>query len=191
VPARPLSREQQAKIRATVRELAQRHGLDGWRISDVVGATGVSSRTLYKYFPSKEYLLLESLLESADMALAGQQELVNDASVDPGERAVRMLGAMTAQVEAAPETARAMVRALVCGQAAVAPMLLQFQQTMRDMVARALAGGEPDERVQPDAEVLQQVWFAALVAWACNIRESGHIDSSVRQAVELLARRVT
>jgi AcrR family transcriptional regulator len=189
VPARPLSSEQQAQIRATVRELAGKHGLDGWRIADVVNATGVSSRTLYKYFPSKEYLLLNSLLERADQLLAGQQEMTDDRTMTPGERAARMLGAMTAQVEAEPEMTRAMVRALVCGQKVVAPMLLSFHQSMRDMVAGALSGGDPDAEVQPDAEVLQQVWFAALLAWACNIREAGYIDHAVQQAVDLLARR--
>jgi AcrR family transcriptional regulator len=186
VPARPLSTDQRSVIRSTVLDLAVHHGFDGWRISDVIDRTGVSSRTLYKYYPSKEYLLLDAMVETAGRALEGLAVGTRARGRTPRSRVLRTLGALTGMFLSSPSSSRAMVRALTCGQDAVSPMLRSFNDTMQMVVARALAGGEPGDAEWAAAGVVQQVWFAAVIAWASNVAGPEHIEASVVRALRLI-----
>jgi AcrR family transcriptional regulator len=186
LPAHPLSVEQRGKIRDTVLDLAVQHGFDGWRISDVIERTGISSRTLYKYYPSKEYLLLDAMIETADRALEGLIDGTKIRGRTPRSRVLRTLKILTDIFVGSPSSSRAMVRALTCGQEAVSPMLRTFNDTMHMVVARALAGGEPGDPEWAAAEVVQQVWFAAVVSWASNVHGPEFIEDSVVQALRLI-----
>ena len=186
MPAHPLSVEQRGKIRDTVLDLAVQHGFDGWRISDVIERTGISSRTLYKYYPSKEYLLLDAMIETADRALEGLVDGTKVRGRTPRSRVLRTLKILTDIFVGSPSSSRAMVRALTCGQEAVSPMLRTFNDTMHMVVARALAGGEPGDPEWAAAEVVQQVWFAAVVSWASNVHGPEFIEDSVVQALRLI-----
>ena len=227
MPARPLSEEQFAQVGEAVIALAVRSGFEGWRISDVVARTGVSSRTLYKYFPSKEYLLLQSLLSrygpefetlfdegpgsgAADgppaangVRAARGPTAANGSAPLPGgspgavaaldghdsdalERVRQVLGPLTEQLVAYPVLTKAVVRALTSAKPGVAPVLLSFSRAMQRAIARAIADGEPGADQLAAAEVVQQVWFAAVVAWACDIHDSAYIDQSVVPALRLI-----
>ncbi len=94
---------------------------------------------------------------------------------------------MTQSQLAFPKLSRSMVRALTCGQEEVAPLLHEFNEMVRSALANALAGKETGTRAVAAAQLLQQVWFSALVAWASNVEPANHIDSSVRQALSLIA----
>lgn len=187
VPGRPLSEEQRSAIRAAVRELAV-GGYDSWRIADVVERTGVSSRTLYKYFPSKEYLLLESLLEQAGDVVEEAHAAALDRRRPPSARVEQALAGLTVQFTATPDMARSLVRALLSGQDSVAPVLRSFNDTLCEVVQLALAGepGAADARQKAQAETIQQVWFAALVAWACTVEDAAHVGRAVHRVLELL-----
>ncbi|MGH9090577.1 MAG: TetR/AcrR family transcriptional regulator [Acidimicrobiales bacterium] len=186
MPARPLSTAQRVLIRDTVLGLAVQHGFDGWRISDVIDRTGVSSRTLYKYYPSKEYLLLDAMVQTAGRALRGFTDGTEVRGRTPRSRVLRTLGILTEMFLSSPSSSRAMVRSLTCGQDAVSPMLRAFNDTMQLVVARALAGGEPGDPEWAAAGVVQQVWFAAVIAWASNVAGPEHIEESVVRALRLI-----
>lgn len=186
MPAHPLSTEQRDRIRETVLDLAVHHGFDGWRISEVIERTGVSSRTLYKYYPSKEYLLLDAMIEAASQALEGLVEGAQARGRTPRSRVLRTLKILTDTLIESPSSSRAMVRALTCGQDAVSPMLRTFNDTMHMVVARALAGGEPGDPEWAAAEVVQQVWFSAVISWASNVHGSEYIEDSVVRALRLI-----
>jgi TetR/AcrR family transcriptional regulator, cholesterol catabolism regulator len=186
VPAHALSEDQRRQIRGVVLGLAVDHEFDGWRISDVIDKTGISSRTLYKYYPSKEYLLLDSMVQAASRALDQVDSGSKSHGRTPRRRVLRTLEVLTDMLVASPSSSRAMVRALTCGQEAVAPMLRAFNESMHMVVARALAGGEPGDPQWAAAEVVQQVWFAALVAWASNVTGPENIEVSVARALRLI-----
>jgi len=184
MPARPLSQEQRDKIRDTVLVLAEQHGFDGWRISDVIERTGISSRTLYKYYPSKEYLLLDAMIQTAGQILDNLVDAV--AGKTPRVRVLRTLTTLTHALIRSPNSSRAMVRALTCGQEAVSPMLRTFNDSLHLVVARALAGGDPDTEQWDAAQVVQQVWFASAISWAADIVPAEYIEESVVRALALI-----
>jgi AcrR family transcriptional regulator len=182
--SQPLSDDQREHLRSVVLDLAGAHGFDGWRISDVTAKTGISSRTLYKYYPSKEYLLLDAMIYSAGRLL--EQSDGRGTGRTPRSRVLRTLNPLGEMLVASPTRGRAMVRALTCGQEAVAPMLQSFNERMHMVVARALAGGEPGDPQWAAAEVIQQVWFASVVSWASGITGADYIDESLVRALRLL-----
>ncbi len=104
----------------------------------------------------------------------------------PRSRVLRTLTPLTEMLVASPTRGRAMVRALTCGQDAVAPMLQSFNDSMHMVVARALAGGEPGDPQWATAEVVQQVWFASMVSWASDLTGPEHIEESLVRALRLL-----
>ena len=179
-----LSDEQREHLRAVVLDLSGANSFDGWRISDVTDKTGISSRTLYKYYPSKEYLLLDAMIRTAQRVL--EQSDGRATSRTPRSRVLRTLTPLTEMLVASPRRGRAMVHSLTCGQDSVAPMLQSFNDSMHMVVARALAGGEPGDPQWAAAEVVQQVWFAAMVSWASNVTGPEYIEESVVRALRLL-----
>lgn len=66
-PKRSL-RAQQAILGATL-ELVAAHGIRGLRIDDVAQRAGVSKATIYRWWPTKAAVLVDSLVAAADPAL--------------------------------------------------------------------------------------------------------------------------
>src|SRR3954466_12467719 len=52
-------REMRRQLSDTAARLFLQHGFDAFRVADVAEACGVSEKTVYNYFPTKESLLLD------------------------------------------------------------------------------------------------------------------------------------
>ena len=186
MPAAPLSAEQRQQIHETVIALTTRHGLDGWRISDLVEATGVSSRTIYKYFPSKEHLLLTSLIETSEFQFAQIRETTMRRARTPRTRVLRALRECTEGVMDSPQLAKAMVRAWTSGQSSIPPLLAGFEDGLKATLAYAIAGGPPSPTQEVVAEVIEMVWVTSMIAWTSGLRGSEFVDQSVRRALSVI-----
>src|SRR5215471_19315627 len=101
--------------------LAANGGLDALRIRDVVARTGVSSATIYRYFASKEHLLVAALAEQR-FALRQTGSAPLDGAT-PAERVINLLRPATDALTGAPELAAAMLQAMTSGEPGVAPVL--------------------------------------------------------------------
>ncbi|WP_437817082.1 TetR/AcrR family transcriptional regulator [Sorangium sp. So ce1078] len=77
----------QAQIRAAARRLFIERGVASTSTDALAAAAGVSKRTLYAYYPSKE-LLLQSVLEEL-IAEPGQRELALASSIPEDAQALR------------------------------------------------------------------------------------------------------
>ena len=186
MPAAPLSAEQRRQIHQTVIALTTRQGLDGWRVSDLVATTGVSSRTIYKYFPSKEHLLLTSLIETSEIEFAQIRETTMRHARTPRTRVLRALRECTAGVMDSPELAKALVRAWTSGQSSIPPMLAGFEDGLRATLAYAIAGGPPSPTQDKVAEVIEMVWVTSVIAWTSGLRGPEYVDQSVRRALSVI-----
>jgi AcrR family transcriptional regulator len=156
--------------------LAEKGGFDAVRLRDVADASGVALGTLYKYFRSKEDILLFAVneeAESLEQAIAGRPAVGETQALrlhDFFQRATRGFVRR-------PDFARAVLRAIASGTDANALQVASFHVRMTRMVVAALRGEAPDlsaplaepvgtEREREIALILQHVWFAALVGWA-------------------------
>lgn len=122
--------------KAAVRLFAER-GFDGATIEQIAEAAGVSPRTVFRYYPTKESVVLESIDGYGDAvlaAIAGQPER------DPDLETVRTaVLCICDQIAAQPGRARDMMRILMGSPGLRAAQLLRFahiEERLRGEFAR-------------------------------------------------------
>ena len=151
-------------------ELAERGGFEGVRLRDVAEASDVSLGTLYKYFRSKEDILLFAINE-------GNERLESAMAERParGDTPVDRIGAFFARATRGltrrPNFARAALRSIASGDPSMAAQQASYHLRISRIVIATIAGGAPDlsrplsepvgsERERELALVLEHVWFA-------------------------------
>lgn len=179
-------------------ELAEAGGFDAVRLRDVALRSDVALGTLYKYFRSKEDILLFALNEEVDgleRALVARPL----AGGSPFSRALEFFRRSTRALTSRAPLARAMIRALTGSDQQLALKVASFQLRIARLVAAALRGEAPDLASPLDAgggEVHQQaialalmhVWFSALVGWSAGMYVERGVVEQVRSAAELILR---
>jgi len=110
------TRARRAKIVAVARELFARKGFSGTSMDDLADATGLSIGALYRYFPSKESLVL-GVVEDRDGAVGGEFDSDESAS----ELVTRLIGYVSADQPAG--VAHAKLTTQIWADASVRPAL--------------------------------------------------------------------
>jgi AcrR family transcriptional regulator len=185
---RGTSEAAQAKRRKKVMDaavvLAARGGLDALRIRDLVAGTGVSSATIYRYFASKEHLLVAALAEQR-FALR-QPGHARAEGATPAQRVISVLRAPTDALTRAPRLAAAMLQAMTSGEPAVAPLLAALTEPLVAETAHAIRPESPTPADHELARTIQRVWFAAVVGWVT----AGETADSINHAVHTAAHQL-
>jgi AcrR family transcriptional regulator len=185
---RGTSEAAQAKRRKKVMDaavlLAARGGLEALRIRDVVARTGVSSATIYRYFASKEHLLVAALAEQR--FAMGQLGDARPEGTTPAERVISLLRAPTDALTSAPRLAAAMLQAITSGEPGVAPLLATITEPLVAQTSHAIQPGNPTPADHELARTLQRVWFAAVVGWVTAAETADSISHAVATAAHQL-----
>jgi len=177
-------------------DLAEKGGFEAVRLRDVAEKSDVALGTLYKYFRSKEDILLFALneeVERLENALASRPET----SGNERQRAVEFFRRSTRALSRRPQLARAMVRAMAAGDADTVMKLASLQLRIARLVTWTLRGEAPDLGAPLDAppgspteqavaQVLMNVWFSSLVGWAAGLHAERVVTEHVRTAVDLV-----
>ena len=158
----------------TATQLFVEHGFDAVRVADVAAACGVSEKTVFNYFPTKEALVLDRW----DSTLTSVRIALSDVDVPPVQAAVAVLatelGAVTSWLGAAEDRAAATAGFLRFGALlAATPALLAHQREVTDQLvttaAEALAtrtgasSDDPEPRIAATALIgLWDVQFRSL-----------------------------
>jgi AcrR family transcriptional regulator len=192
-------------------ELAEQGGFDAVRLRDVAERSDVALGTLYKYFRSKEDILLFALNEEVsrlEQALAARPP----AGATPYRRVVEFFRRTNRALIGRAPFARALIRALT-GSEDLAVQVAAFQLRMARLVAAALRGEPPDlsapfdtrsagvrardrrdpgagyrleQRERDIAQTLMHTWFSALVGWAAGLHNERAVVEQVRVGAELI-----
>jgi AcrR family transcriptional regulator len=176
--------------------LADAGGFDAVRLRDVADASGVALGTLYKYFHSKEDVLLFAINEDSEQLLRVMAERPPRGG-RASERLVELFARATRGLTRRPNFARAVLRAIAASDASSAAQQAAFHLRMTRMVVAALRGEAPDvltplsepvgsERERRIALVLQHVWFAALIGWASGLHASAAVKQRMQESIDLL-----
>ncbi len=165
-------------------ELAADGGLDGVQMRDVAERADVALGTLYRYFPSKEYLLVSILKTLVDGHIEGLRQ--NPPSGDTPE--ARVMEVLRRAVPLHPErdVFEAMVRALASADDSISDIFVDINASMTVSLTGAMAEGEPTERDLAVARILQQVWLAAAIGWIGGLEGKNRIIEDLEVAVALL-----
>jgi AcrR family transcriptional regulator len=176
--------------------LAERGGFDAVRLRDVAEASGVALGTLYKYFRSKEEILLFAVNEDMERLEAVMRERPPKGET-PTERLSEFFARATRGFVRRPDYAHAVLRSTAAGQATTAVQQAGFHLRLSRMVVAALRGEAPpserplaepvgSEREQRIALVLEHVWFACLLGWVSGLHPVKTVSERMRDAVSLL-----
>lgn len=219
VPEPPVARLAANQLRRMRRivdaavELAEQGGFEAVRLRDVAERSDVALGTLYKYFRSKEDILLFALNEEVtrlEQALAARPP----AGATPYRRVVEFFRRTSRALIGRTPFARALIRSLT-GSEDLAVQVAAFQLRMARLIAAALRGEVPDlsapldggaggagsrararrdapptlrlaQREHDIAQTLMHTWFSALVGWAAGLHNERTVVEQVRVAAGLI-----
>jgi TetR/AcrR family transcriptional regulator, cholesterol catabolism regulator len=165
--------------------LAARGGLEALQIRDVVARTGVSSATIYRYFASKEHLLVAALAEQR----SAMRQLLREARPEgttAADRVISLLRAPTDALTSSPQLTAAMLQAITSGEAGVAPLLSAISEALATETAHAIRPTNPTPGDHELARTIQRVWFAAVVGWVTGAETASSISHAVETAAHQL-----
>jgi AcrR family transcriptional regulator len=198
-PVARLAASQLRRMRRIVDEavrLAEEGGFDAVRLRDVAEASDVALGTLYKYFRSKEDILLFALTEEVERLEASVQARPISGAT-PVERISSFFRRATSALVRRPDFARAVVRSIASADPEHTAKVAGFHLRMTRLILAALEGSPvvagspvPDDigtpRQRQLAAVLQHVWFSTLVGWAGGLHPARAVAEQVETAASLI-----
>jgi AcrR family transcriptional regulator len=166
-------------------ELASEGGYEALQVRTLAGRAGVSSRTIYAHFPSLDSLLIVAVAEqSGDLyrRFTGAPPKGRSAAA----RVNQLISELTATMTANHVLTVALLRALLSGKPDVAQYVDGFRTVLQTLLATAMAGTGATKRDREVAELLECVWFTALVGWATGTDTDAHIGELMRRSTRML-----
>src|SRR3954454_23466248 len=158
-----LARSQAARRRRVIDatlELAAGGGFDAVQMRDVAAEAGGALGTVYRYFESKERLLLEANPEQVD-ALRARLADRPPTGTTPADRVVDVLRRATRTQTRRPEATAAMVRALGSARPEESDAVARVSEPMTSFITSAMHEGAASVRAGSMARVLSQVWLSS------------------------------
>ncbi|HKP57920.1 MAG TPA: TetR family transcriptional regulator [Polyangiales bacterium] len=182
-----MDKDRRDRILDVAIDLAAAGGYENVRQRDVADQAGIALGTLYKSFSSKEHILSAAIEREAD-ELEKRLKSRPPAGETPTERLQALFKIITRAMCHKPKYARAVIRAMASGQPGVASHVTAYQGRMNAIIGSVMRVDEReiDEHQLALATLLQQIWFASLVAWSAGIFSQGDVNSHMSQAIELI-----
>jgi AcrR family transcriptional regulator len=186
-----LARSQAARRRrvldATL-QLAADGGFDAVQMRDVAAAADVALGTVYRYFSSKERLLLEAMVEQqADLRAYVERHPPTDATATA--RVTAVLRRANRSLRSHADVTAAMVRAIGSAQTENADIVRRVTEIMTAIITSAIHGVEVRDASARElriARILMQVWLSSLNGWVCGVDRPERVDEDLAAAAALL-----
>jgi AcrR family transcriptional regulator len=186
----------------TATEMFMERGFDAVRVAEVAEACGVSEKTVFNYFPTKESLILDRLESTMDSLRAGLAE----PGVPPTEAALRILdgelNAMTSWLAGQDDPAGAgaairrfgaLIRATPSLRAHQSDMMDQFTAVAAGILAgrAALSADDPEPQIAATALLgLWRIQFRSLSRYLDGTRTPAQVHQAVTADVRRAARLI-
>ena len=186
----------------TATQMFMERGFDAVRVAEVAEACGVSEKTVFNYFPTKESLILDRL----EATMASLRTGLAEPGVSPVEAALRILadelGAMTSwlarqddpvQASAAIRRFGTLIQATPSLRAHQSDMMDQFVTVAAGILAERAAMSADDPEPQITATALLGLWrvqFLSLSKYLDGTRSPAQVHQAVTADVHRAARLI-
>jgi AcrR family transcriptional regulator len=177
-------RDRRQRVIDAAFELGADQGYDAVQMRDVAASANVALATIYRYFPSKDALLLAAMAEwtARLQARVAQSPPRGDT---PADQLTDVLHRACNAMQRQPKLSQALVRALASADAGVEEGSVRTREQIAALGAGVL--GDLDAATQSDIiSVLGHVWYSTLVAWANGRTEFSTVTSELERAVRAL-----
>ncbi|HEX9713791.1 MAG TPA: TetR family transcriptional regulator [Actinomycetota bacterium] len=187
VPKTDRQQARHARVIEATLELAAEGGYEAVQMRDVAARADVALGTLYRYFSSKNHLMVAALAErTAEL----QQRIATrpPRGATPADRVIDVLRRATRALEREPAVSSALVTALASLSADDPKALAlagDIYETIGDIITIAMHDGEVPSREQV-IRTLSHVWLAVLMAWVRGWMPASQMARELEQAAELL-----
>lgn len=182
-----LTEEQRVRRRRVVDvafEIGAEGGYDAVQMREVATTANVALATIYRYFPSKDHLLVAAMTEWM-ARLQGRVVTSPPAGDTAVEQLTDVLHRACRAMERQPKLSTALVRAVSSPNMDVRESGEAVQGHMAAMVDEILVA--LDDEVRGDiVSVLSHVWYSVLLAWANGRRDFSSVISELDRAVRVL-----
>lgn len=180
-------KDRRTRILKVAGELATEGGWDAVQMREVAQGADVALGTLYRYFPSKEYLLVSMMINEVQ-GLADRLSVKPPQGDEPVDRVIDVLTRANFALQRRPHATIATIRALVSGNTEIAPVVNETFELMRSIVSAALdpAGASKGRDYTLSIELLTDIWLAALVAWITQTADEGSLMPKLESAARVL-----
>lgn len=192
-------RQTRQQLTDTATEMFLERGFDNVRVTEIAQACGVSEKTVYNYFPTKESLIMDQ----PDSALAALRTGLADPTATPIDAVLHILaaelGALIAWLKAVPDRAEAVGRYRRFGTLIqTTPALRTYQRDMTDQLTDVAAGilaqraglpaTDPEPRIAATALIgLWQVQFHSIGRHLTSARTPARVQAAVAADVHRAA----
>jgi AcrR family transcriptional regulator len=186
----------------TATQMFMERGFDAVRVSEIAEACGVSEKTVFNYFPTKESLILDRLESTMASLRAGLAE----PGVSPTEAALRILdrelGAMTSWLAAHDDPVQAgamiqrfgiLIRATPSLRAHQSDMMDQFVTVAAEIMADRAGMSPDDPEPQIAATALLGLWriqFRSLSKYLDGTRTPAQVHQAVTADIHRAAQLI-
>jgi AcrR family transcriptional regulator len=185
----PVQRQRRQRIIEAAVGLAAEGGYDAVQMREVAVRADVALGTLYRYFASKEHMLVSALAEHvAD--LRGRLAVRPPRGDDDAGRVMDVIRRVTRALQRDPNVIGAMLKSMISSGAGVGEAMGPIGVQMTEIVVSAMRHDKPEtiDRDHAVAEVIQQVWLASLLWWVAGRAPARQVEEKVERAVVLLLR---
>jgi AcrR family transcriptional regulator len=169
--------------------LATKGGYDAVQMRDVATSARVALGTLYRYFPSKDQLLVAALNEWAE-DMRDKLRARPPKGATNADRVATVLRSTVRALEKQPKLSTAFVSALSAMDAEEPGSIERAAQvygTMSEIIGVAMNGDEGEDH-ETLMRVIGQMWFAVLVFWARGWSAGNQMEDDLAAAAHLLIR---
>jgi AcrR family transcriptional regulator len=181
----PDRRRPRRRILDAALELASTGGYDAVQVRALAGIAGVSSRTIYSNFTSLDSLLIVAVAEQSQ-DLYARFSTAPPKGRTPAARVNQLINELTETMTANRQLTVALLRALLSGKPDVAQYVNGFRAVLQTILATAIAPKGPTKRDHEAAEILEGIWFTALISWAIGTDADAHISEIIQRSTRLL-----
>ena len=164
--------------------LAAEGGYDAVQMRDVATRGQVALGTIYRYFSSKDQLLVACQLELW-RELAQRFDRRPPVGASALERVVDLLHQAMRAAEVEPRRTAALVTASASPDPAVRDHQVELMATMDSVLAAAMSDLDPDLQARL-ARTVRMVWFGWLVGWVNGWHDTATVNAELESAVRLL-----
>jgi TetR/AcrR family transcriptional regulator, cholesterol catabolism regulator len=186
-----LTKSQAARRERVVRaalELGAEGGYDAVQMRDVAARAEVALGTIYRYFPSKDALLLAVMVE-----WLGELEQRVTRHPPSGDTTVdRIMDVLTRALRAMdrdPRLTAAVIGAMTAADPAAVDAINEVTRAMARIMQAAFPDAVDPELEASAAKVLGHVWWSATISWANGMGDVDWVAGELREATELIADR--
>ena len=189
VPAMDDSRDARTdRILDVALELAEQDGYEAVRLRQLAEKANVALGTVYRRFASKEDILA-AVLEREVARL----QMSIESSPFPGDserdRLHSFFELATRTMSARPKLASAMFRTVASGDPHISQKVSRYYSRMNAIILLVQKGGPVHEPSSEDvmvANLLQSLWFAALVGWTGGMHDLDQVIRLTHRGVDLI-----